>query len=343
MAPNETDVEQQAVAIQAGEPTGEAELSDSALKSLTGGSSRFRIVRQFGRAGTITVGCLVSTFLVAMILAVPGVAVLGVPDDPNDMGLMIVSMIAFSVAALFVTNGFLRTTEATSLRDAGLPIKWSGGKKWVAGFAMGFLTLTVIAAFYLAAGVAGFRRLENTSPNFGIVALWVCFFAVQSMGEEAIFRGFLLRLWTRSVNFPVGLLSSSALFSLGHLGNPGAGGLALFHTLLAGMTLGLIFERTGSLWLAGGIHAGWNVAQPIFGLNMSGYPIRILSYEMDIRAGTLWTGGEYGLEASLPVTILTAGLTGWLVYRRGSASHSVTPVSSHRPDLAECKTASQTF
>jgi hypothetical protein len=64
-----------------------------------------------------------------------------------------------------------------------------------------------------------------------------------------------------------------------------------------------------------GIHAGWNVAQPALGLNLGGHPIRIFAYEMQFKSGLLWSGGEYGPEASVAVTGLLAGVIVFFVIK----------------------------
>jgi membrane protease YdiL (CAAX protease family) len=134
--------------------------------------------------------------------------------------------------------------------------------------------------------------------------MWVAFFAVQSMGEEVICRGYLLRVWTRSLNLYVGLLVSSIFFALAHIGNAGFDGLGLFNTVICGAILGVVYAKTGSLWLVGGIHAGWNAAQPLFGMNVSGFQIRFAALETRFTGGNLWSGGQYGPEGSLPATVI---------------------------------------
>jgi len=120
------------------------------------------------------------------------------------------------------------------------------------------------------------------------------------MGEEVICRGYLLRIWTRSLSLPAGLFISSTVFAAGHLGNAGFNALAFLNTVLSGILLGVIYARSGSLWLVSGIHAGWNTAQPLLGVPVSGRAIRITPLEIHHTGGAVWSGGQYGLEASLP-------------------------------------------
>jgi membrane protease YdiL (CAAX protease family) len=151
------------------------------------------------------------------------------------------------------------------------------------------------------------------------VILWTGFFVVQSMGEEVICRGYLLRVWTRSLNLPAGLFISSTVFAAGHLGNPGFNALAFLNSVLAGILLGVLYARVGSLWLVAGIHAGWNTAQPLLGVPLSGRTIRITPLEIHYTDGDAWSGGQYGVEASLPAAAVLLLLCGVAAYENWPA------------------------
>jgi membrane protease YdiL (CAAX protease family) len=71
-----------------------------------------------------------------------------------------------------------------------------------------------------------------------------------------------------------------------------------------GILFGYAYLRSRDLWLPIGLHFGWNFTLPLFGVNISGLRIRVTGYELSWTAGKLWSGGEYGPEAS----ILTAGV-----------------------------------
>ena len=63
----------------------------------------------------------------------------------------------------------------------------------------------------------------------------------------------------------------------------------------------------GSIWLASGVHAGWNMAQgQIYGIPVSGTPrdIAILDYGPVDGASTVMSGGEFGIEGSAVATVL---------------------------------------
>ncbi|KPQ36736.1 MAG: putative metal-dependent membrane protease [Phormidesmis priestleyi Ana] len=71
--------------------------------------------------------------------------------------------------------------------------------------------------------------------------------------EELIFRGILLQRWSTKWGLRWGLIASSVLFGLLHPDNPP--GLMLF-----GLVMGLLYVRTGSLWVPIACHSLNNLA-----------------------------------------------------------------------------------
>ena len=121
-------------------------------------------------------------------------------------------------------------------------------------------------------------------------------------GEEMLFHGFAFQSLMNGLGpfatiFPVGVI-----FGLLHMGNPDATWLSTPNTIGFGIVFGLRVYRTGSLWLPIGLHFGWNIALPFFGVKISGITMRVTGYEMTWNAGPLWSGGAYGPEGSLLTT-----------------------------------------
>jgi hypothetical protein len=62
------------------------------------------------------------------------------------------------------------------------------------------------------------------------------------------------------------------------------------------------------LWLPIGLHFGWNFTLPLFGATLSGLKMKVTGYEMSWTAGSLWSGGEYGPEASVLTSVMLVAL-----------------------------------
>jgi len=66
--------------------------------------------------------------------------------------------------------------------------------------------------------------------------------------------------------------------------------------------------RSRDLWLPMGLHFGWNFTLPLFGVNVSGLRMKVTGYEMSWTAGSLWSGGVYGPEASVLTSVVLIAL-----------------------------------
>jgi hypothetical protein len=104
------------------------------------------------------------------------------------------------------------------------------------------------------------------------------------------------------------VLPMGVLFGLAHSTNEHVRPLALFNTMAWGVLLGYSVLRSGDLWLAIGLHFGWNWTLPLFGVNLSGFNIRVTNYSMTWTAGELWSGGAYGPEGGILCTLVLGAL-----------------------------------
>ena len=102
-----------------------------------------------------------------------------------------------------------------------------------------------------------------------------------------------------------GVILSSLIFALMHLGNPNVSVMAVLGLIAAGFFLAFGYLRTRHLWLPIGLHIGWNFFEgTVFGFQVSGLDIYRL-IEQTVQGPQIFTGGEFGPEAGL---ILIPGL-----------------------------------
>ena len=112
-------------------------------------------------------------------------------------------------------------------------------------------------------------------------------------------RGILLQFLARAPRPAAAVALTSVAFALLHGWNPGVTHLAQLNTALFGAVFGLALLRHRSLWLATGLHLGWNVTQVALGANNSGITIRLTDLNLELQSRDWLTGSEYGLEGGV--------------------------------------------
>jgi hypothetical protein len=133
--------------------------------------------------------------------------------------------------------------------------------------------------------------------------------------EELLFRGYLMQVISQRAGRWAAALITGALFGLVHGANSAANPQGLIFTAIGGILLAWLVMRNGSLWMAGGYHAGWNAtASLVLGLNVSGTTTPG-SWIVTALSGPRWiTGGSYGFESSAITGLLEPVVLGLLVW-----------------------------
>jgi len=170
-----------------------------------------------------------------------------------------------------------------SLPDLGLARPIRERKNFFYGFLFGIVSLSVAAGVALALG----GREIRGNFNFFHLLLRLSGILLTALGvaflEEILFRGAVFGSLRKVFHWSFALLLSSAIYAIVHffadtswtgpvtwssglqiLPSMLAGFLnfkelvpAFINLTLAGILLGLAYQRTGTLWFSMGIHAGW--------------------------------------------------------------------------------------
>ena len=173
----------------------------------------------------------------------------------------------------------------------------------------GFCTAVLIA--YLAGSVTTGAPL---SSPIGALVLGAVLVVVQSVAEEAFFRGWLQPVLCASWGAWPGLLLTAAAFALLHIIAGAHGILAVVNLFLGGLLFGLLALRTGGLLAPAAAHFAWNWSESGV-LGLSPDPSGSL---LTLRLGgaPLWSGGADTMNGSLASTlVLIALVAGFAVAR----------------------------
>jgi len=252
----------------------------------------------------------------------------GVPDTQRILIGSTISRSGTLTATLFLSAVALRRVAGLSPREVMLPFRNGWWRDLLvglvlAGGAMGLLFAVEWAAGWLA--VRGWRWNQGP-PGAWLRSAWLALLAnlLAAVGEEAMFRGYLLPGLSRAWGKGAALAVMAVLFAIPHLLVSGAAQThwAVFTAALAlpGVMLGWTALRSGDLWLPVGIHFAWNLIQGDL-LNLTGSPAGgTLFGALTEQTGPAWfVGTSYGIEVGvsglLALLVVMVGVALWTAWR----------------------------
>ena len=203
----------------------------------------------------------------------------------------------FMILALFL---WVRWAEGRPLATLGF-VKKGSLVELVKGLAVGFLLFSLVALLMLLSGAGFFEWGQLTLGPFLYILILFPLWMIQGGAEELVTRAWLLPVSVKKTNLLIGLLTSSLLFALLHLGNPDIGILPIVNIALFGLFANLYLLRTDNVWGIIGLHAAWNFSQGnIYGFSVSGTGVDAAVLNFIPKSEWSWlTGGVFGAEASI--------------------------------------------
>ncbi len=246
------------------------------------------------------------------------------------------------LAGSCVAGWMLLASEGRPPAALGFHASPAGGRELGVGLGHGVAVALVAVAGLWAAGGVGWASEPGSVPAWlGGAGSALLVLAIPAAAEEALLRGYPLQALGEAWGVGRALLVTSTAFALAHLSNPGITPLAVINIGLAGLWLGLVWVRTGSLWWATGAHLGWNWGSayiadlPVSGLELFDAPF----YEASMSGPDWLGGGAFGPEGSVLAT-LTLGAASWWCWKTDRLRASETVVAA-RPLVAVGPTTRQ--
>jgi uncharacterized protein len=191
------------------------------------------------------------------------------------------SLLLLALAGLWP---LLRSLGVTSWREIGMVPLHGQWNKLLGGLLLGFVSLAVIAAMAFAGGARVLTQTATAHQAVAILFKAIGTAAVVAVMEEILFRGGLFGGLRKLLYWPLALLGQqrdlrACPFSAARgtcrrrsTGVPASSCCracwaasrismrfvpGFFNLTLAGMLLGLAYQRTGNLYFSIGLHAGW--------------------------------------------------------------------------------------
>lgn len=244
--------------------------------------------------------------------------------DPSTLAWIQEAVTLFTFATfILMCMVYVVVIEKRRLRTLGF-VRRRALRTYGAGLLFGGATFAVVFVIASLLGVIESFQF-NASVQGGILLILLLGYVVQTMSEEVLFRGFVLVSLSARYPIAIALAVSSVAFALLHAANGGITILAIVNIILVGWMLGLMFLKTGDIWLCGGFHCMWNYIQgPLAGMAVSGSEEGSFTlFHTVVESGNdLLSGGSFGLEASIITTVVFVVLLGVLTFMKPSKSDS---------------------
>ena len=212
------------------------------------------------------------------------------------------------LAAVFANWLALRIYENRHLVEIGLWLNRRSAENLLLGLAGGAASAALVLAPALLVGAAHLTPTPDDQPTVGTIIFVSILLAAGSIGEELFFRGYGFQELLAAIGPWATVIPVGVIFGLLHGSNPGATWFSAANTAGFGILFGYAYMRSRDLWLPMGLHFGWNFTLPLFGVNVSGLRMKVTGYEMSWTAGSLWSGGVYGPEASMLTSVVLIAL-----------------------------------
>ena len=158
---------------------------------------------------------------------------------------------------------------------------------------------------------------------------------LNTVTQEVLARGYIFQTIASKTSPTWAIFFSAVLFVLYHAGGLRGAPLATINVFGAGVLFGVAFHLSGNLWLPISIHFAWNfLLGPVLGLSISGHAWRNGWRLLAIQGPSLFTGGAFGLEGSLVVTLTTVLSTALIVvwYRNQVAGKETSECADHQAE-----------
>jgi membrane protease YdiL (CAAX protease family) len=263
-------------------------------------------------------GLLFSAWVLASIIAI----LTGYIPDLTDPLSLLIGQLLTSIPWMLVIYLSRRYIDMRSFTSLG----FERSRMWIDLLAGFFISAVTMGAIFLIFRLVGWLEFEGFAWQQEQLSQWLVrllimfvMFVVTGVQEETFFRGYVFVNLEDGLNVNWGLVLSSLMFAILHYTNPGGQGVyPMAGLMLAGVFFGFSYLSTRTLWLAIGLHIGWNFFEnTIFGFHVSGLQTAGL-IRQTVFGPDLWTGGTFGPEAGL-VILPGLMLAGFLVfaYTRG--------------------------
>ena len=226
------------------------------------------------------------------------------------------------IATYFVKVRFF---EKNKIATMGLNTTLKKGVfDYLEGMLLGLVMMGAVVLLLVVSGTAEIGDIGIPEGSRFLFFIYILMWIPQGFSEELMFRGYMMPRLAPRFGKAFAVFFSSLLFGIFHAANRGFTVIALINLVLIAVAYALICLYKDSILMTAAAHSVWNFAQGnLFGLEVSGNSsaASILHASYDKGAASILSGGEFGPEGSIFVTIIsliTIGIVFFLLKRKAA-------------------------
>lgn len=209
-----------------------------------------------------------------------------------------------ALIVIVVTLALLVVRRESASTVFGRAATWPSGM--ACGLGVAVLMWGTTAALLWATGSVSWRPNDDMA---GALAQGLADALAVAVVEELVFRGFIFQRLIAGIGTIPAQGALALYFTLNHSAGLSQAGdekvIAMVNIFLASLLFGAAYLRTRSLALPIALHFGLNFVQgTVLGFGVSGNAEAGVLTPVLKGAPSWWTGGAFGLEASVPGTVV---------------------------------------
>ena len=215
----------------------------------------------------------------------------------------------FLLAVGYSLLDIISRRPASARQALGLPRRPTSLREWLTGAAIGWgIVVLTVLPMMLAGDLHVTFWFSAQSIRFFLLS--VAAIAAATLADETVFRGYPFRRLIAATGPVVATIVMALFYALRQGLHYGAGGFAIFLSILSAILFSVSWFRTHGLWMAWGMRFAWTASMGVlFGLPVSGAADNATIIQTTTSGSSWLTGGDYGPEASIVLFLsLIAGL-----------------------------------
>ena len=230
----------------------------------------------------------------------------------NIVGYNIISVLCSYIFSAVILLFFVKYFEKTTFEYFGFS-KENNLEAIKVGTGLAIFSIVGVVAILLMSNNISLSLSKDL--KIGIIIILAILVLMQGFLEEVVFRGYLMTRLAAKNGKWIAIILSSLFYLVFRMSNPTTSKLDLINIFLISIVMSLLYWYFDNILVIAIFHAFWNcISGVVFGFNISGIKVSDTIFTVEaISDKQILTGGSYGIEGSIIVTVFFAVL-GLLVY-----------------------------